>query len=164
MPACWLSACFASHTRRLHVSVCLCCLPDQHVQHCDPDMCHIDHKSLSCLWRETVSLTQAPQTVTSLQGHSDTVEDVVFQPGSSAELASVADDTNLLFWDTRSGIAPVLRMAQAHGSSDLHVVDWSSLRPELVATGAHICLASSVKASHCWKRLYMTCSARQAKL
>ncbi len=69
------------------------------------------------------------------QGHSDTVEDVVFQPGSSAELASVADDSNLLFWDTRSGIAPVLKMAEAHGQSDLHVVDWSALRPELVATG-----------------------------
>ena len=69
------------------------------------------------------------------QGHSDTVEDVVFQPGSSAELASVANDSSLLFWDTRSGIAPVLRMAEAHGESDLHVVDWSALRPELVATG-----------------------------
>lgn len=69
------------------------------------------------------------------QGHSDTVEDVVFQPGSSTELASVADDSSLLFWDTRSGVAPVLRMGQAHGESDLHVVDWSALRPELVATG-----------------------------
>lgn len=69
------------------------------------------------------------------QGHSDNVEDVVFQPGSSTELASVADDSSLLFWDTRSGIAPVLRMGQAHGESDLHVVDWSALRPELVATG-----------------------------
>jgi len=47
----------------------------------------------------------------------------------------VADDSNLLFWDTRSGIAPVLKMAEAHGQSDLHVVDWSALRPELVATG-----------------------------
>ncbi|KAL3137237.1 hypothetical protein ABBQ32_006786 [Trebouxia sp. C0010 RCD-2024] len=71
-----------------------------------------------------------------LQGHSDNVEDVVFQPGSSTELASVADDSSLLFWDTRSGVAPVLRMGQAHGESDLHVVDWSALRPELVATGA----------------------------
>ncbi|KAA6418962.1 MAG: WD-40 repeat-containing MSI4-like [Trebouxia sp. A1-2] len=71
-----------------------------------------------------------------LKGHADTVEDVVFQPGSSAELASVADDSSLLFWDTRSGIAPVLKMAEAHGQSDLHVVDWSALRPELVATGA----------------------------
>ena len=60
---------------------------------------------------------------------------MVFQPGSSTELASVADDSSLLFWDTRSGIAPVLRMGQAHGESDLHVVDWSALRPELVATG-----------------------------
>lgn len=63
------------------------------------------------------------------------MEDVVFQPGSSTELASVADDSSLLFWDTRSGVAPVLRMGHAHGESDLHVVDWSALRPELVATG-----------------------------
>ncbi len=76
------------------------------------------------------------------QGHSDTVEDVVFQPGSSTELASVADDSSLLFWDTRSGIAPVLRMAEAHGESDLHVVDWSSLRPELVATGMNLLLTT----------------------
>lgn len=75
------------------------------------------------------------QTPCHQQGHSDTVEDVVFQPGSSTELASVANDSSLLFWDTRSGIAPVLRMAEAHGESDLHVVDWSALRPELVATG-----------------------------
>ena len=79
--------------------------------------------------------SKLPNTCFCHQGHSDTVEDVVFQPGSSAELASVADDSSLLFWDTRSGIAPVLRMAEAHGQSDLHVVDWSSLRPELVATG-----------------------------
>ena len=79
--------------------------------------------------------SKLPNTCFCHQGHSDTVEDVVFQPGSSAELASAADDSSLLFWDTRSGIAPVLRMAEAHGQSDLHVVDWSSLRPELVATG-----------------------------
>ena len=82
---------------------------------------------------------------------------MVFQPGSSTELASVADDSSLLFWDTRSGVAPVLRMGQAHGESDLHVVDWSALRPELVATGllvefaariASVCHAAS--ASFSW--------------
>lgn len=62
----------------------------------------------------------------------------MFQPGSSTELASVADDSSLLFWDTRAGTAPVLRLAQAHGASDLHVVDWSALRPELVATGSTV--------------------------
>lgn len=75
------------------------------------------------------------QSLALLQGHTDTVEDVVFQPNSAAELASVADDTKLLFWDTRSGSSPVVQLKQAHGQSDLHVVDWSSLRSELVATG-----------------------------
>eukprot|EP00891_Asterochloris_glomerata_P005462 jgi/Astpho2/5462/fgenesh1_pm.00077_%23_3_t len=78
---------------------------------------------------------------TVLKGHSNTVEDVVFQPGSAAELASVADDSALLLWDTRSGTGPVLRVADAHGTGDagpldLHVVDWNPLRPELLATGA----------------------------
>lgn len=70
---------------------------------------------------------------------------MVFQPGSSTELASVADDSSLLFWDTRSGIAPVLRMGQAHGESDLHVVDWSALRPELIATGLLAALAHALQ-------------------
>ena len=76
----------------------------------------------------------------------------MFQPGSSTELASVADDSSLLFWDTRSGIAPVLRMAEAHGASDLHVVDWSSLRPELVATGIRLPMQGQPKqsAAHDW--------------
>lgn len=64
----------------------------------------------------------------------------MFQPGSAAELASVADDSALLLWDTRSGTGPVLRVADAHGTGDagpldLHVVDWNPLRPELLATG-----------------------------
>ena len=72
---------------------------------------------------------------------------MVFQPGSSTELASVADDSSLLLWDTRSGMAPVLRMAQAHGESDLHVVDWSALRPELIATGLLALVAHAMQ--HC---------------
>lgn len=73
---------------------------------------------------------------------------MVFQPGSSTELASVADDSSLLFWDTRSGVAPVLRMGQAHGESDLHVVDWSALRPELVATGLLVVDATCIASAH----------------
>ena len=38
---------------------------------------------------------------TILRGHSDTIEDVVFKPGSCEQLASVGDDHALLFWDTR---------------------------------------------------------------
>lgn len=104
-------------------------------------LCCVCMATVLCLhgmkpWQVLLYTVHYIQTATlCMQGHSDTVEDVVFQPGSSNELASVADDSSLLFWDTRSGIAPVLRMAEAHGESDLHVVDWSSLRPELLATG-----------------------------
>ena len=63
------------------------------------------------------------------------MEDVVWKPNSAAELASVGDDRGLLLWDTRSGTAPALRKTDAHGTHDLHTVDWSGLREELLATG-----------------------------
>eukprot|EP00889_Picochlorum_renovo_P000230 jgi/Picre1/27260/NNA_000229.t1 len=43
--------------------------------------------------------TLSPDTV--LEGHEDTVEDVTFKPGSCVEVASVADDSALILWDTR---------------------------------------------------------------
>ena len=70
------------------------------------------------------------------QGHRATVEDVVWKPSSGAELASVGDDRGLLLWDTRAGTGPALRKTDAHGTHDLHTVDWSGLREELLATGA----------------------------
>ena len=70
------------------------------------------------------------------QGHRATVEDVVWKPSSAAELASVGDDRGLLLWDTRAGTGPALRKTDAHGTHDLHTVDWSGLREELLATGA----------------------------
>lgn len=73
---------------------------------------------------------------TKFQGHLDTVNDVAFVPNSSQELASVSDDSSLLFWDSRAGSAPVARVACAHGKTDVHCCDWSPLRSHLVTTGA----------------------------
>lgn len=69
------------------------------------------------------------------QGHQRPVEEVVFRPGSTQELASVGDDAQLLFWDARTGAAPVRRMADAHGPKDIQCVDWSPLAEHCVATG-----------------------------
>ncbi len=71
-----------------------------------------------------------------MQGHTDTIEDLVWQPGSATELASVGDDFKLLLWDTRAGSAPAAALEKAHGENDLHCVDWSSLEPHLLVTGA----------------------------
>uniref|UniRef100_A0A7S3VQR3 Histone-binding protein RBBP4-like N-terminal domain-containing protein n=1 Tax=Dunaliella tertiolecta TaxID=3047 RepID=A0A7S3VQR3_DUNTE len=70
------------------------------------------------------------------EGHTRPVEEVVFKPGSMHELASVGDDAQLMFWDVRSGAAPVLRMKEAHGPKDIQCVDWSPLAEHCVATGA----------------------------
>jgi histone-binding protein RBBP4 len=70
------------------------------------------------------------------KGHTDTVEDVAFHPGSSGrELCSVACDSALMFWDTRHGSKPAHAVFQAH-ADDLHSVDWSFLDEHLVLTGS----------------------------
>ena len=71
-----------------------------------------------------------------LRGHNKTVEDVAFCPGSKDELMSVADDYSILFWDLRAGLAPVGRVARAHGERDVHCCDWSAHRQVQVVTGA----------------------------
>lgn len=71
-----------------------------------------------------------------LAGHSSTVEDISFLPGSSQMLASVGDDFALLLWDTRGGTSPVQQVAAAHGKHDVHCVDWSQLRDHFLVTGA----------------------------
>ncbi|RMZ53608.1 hypothetical protein APUTEX25_003142, partial [Auxenochlorella protothecoides] len=70
-----------------------------------------------------------------LLGSTDTVEDVAWLPGSDALLASVGDDRSLRGWDCRAGGAAYV-VAAAHSAHDIHALDWSGGRPELVATGA----------------------------
>ena len=81
------------------------------------------------------AITKHAPGLTALQGHTSVVEDLVWQPGSAAELASVGDDYKLLFWDTRAGTTPAASLEDAHGKKDLHCVDWSSLQLELLVTG-----------------------------
>ncbi len=84
---------------------------------------------------------------TRLEGHQDTVEDVVFCPGSATEVVSVGDDKLMLFWDTRQGTKPVRRVDGAHPKQDIHCVDWSALQQHLIATGE---LANAASFS-CWE-------------
>ena len=93
------------------------------------------------IWNlEDGDMSSSSQTLnprTYLTGHNKTVEDVCFKPGSDCELASVADDCMLLLWDTRERKdKPHDRVTRAHGERDIHCVDWSGLRPNLLATGA----------------------------
>ncbi|KAK9855790.1 hypothetical protein WJX84_011228 [Apatococcus fuscideae] len=75
------------------------------------------------------------QPNTTLEGHADTVEDVVWLKGSEHELASVGDDYAVILWDTRAA-GPATKIDGAHGEKDLHCVDWNPLNTDLLATGA----------------------------
>lgn len=41
----------------------------------------------------------------------------------------------VLIWDTSAGNSPVAAIKEAHGSCDVHTVDWNGLREHLVVTG-----------------------------
>jgi len=69
------------------------------------------------------------------QGHKDTIEDVKINPFSEFELCSVGDDKTLLFWDSRTGSAPVLKVLKAH-NNDVHCCDWSPFEEHLIVTGS----------------------------
>ncbi|KAG2438631.1 hypothetical protein HXX76_005179 [Chlamydomonas incerta] len=82
---------------------------------------------------------KAPQLKarTRLQGHTATVGDVCFAPGSGQLLVSVADDGRMLLWDTRSGLAPVGCVEEAHGGGvNVMCVDWCPLDEQLLVSGA----------------------------
>mmetsp|Transcript_32664 Transcript_32664/g.45343 ORF Transcript_32664/g.45343 Transcript_32664/m.45343 type:complete len:628 (+) Transcript_32664:100-1983(+) len=68
-------------------------------------------------------------------GHKNTIEDVKFNPASEFELCSVGDDKALLFWDSRAGSDPVMKVLKAH-SGDLHCVDWSPFEENQILTGS----------------------------
>lgn len=70
-----------------------------------------------------------------LRGHTDTVEDVCFNPRSDWELCSVGDDNAIVLWDTRAGAAPVAKNTEAH-TDDIHCVDWSVRDANLIVTGS----------------------------
>ena len=56
-------------------------------------------------------------------------------PGAPPSLPAPTPARQILFWDVRSGAAPVMRIEAAHGAHDVHCVDWNRLDPQMVATG-----------------------------
>ena len=68
------------------------------------------------------------------KGHTDTIEDVVFNPHSAHELCSVGDDRNMLFWDARTNKeAGAAKLAH---SDDIHAVGWSVHDAHVLVTGS----------------------------
>lgn len=48
------------------------------------------------------------------------------------------DDHSVLLWDTRSGKGPVLQISRAHQDNDVHCVDWSPHRLDLLVSGGYV--------------------------
>jgi histone-binding protein RBBP4 len=68
-----------------------------------------------------------------LAGHTDTIEDVCFNPQNEKELCSVGDDRAMFFWDTRTKKAT--GFANGAHSDDVHCVGWSAHDEHVVVTG-----------------------------
>lgn len=69
-----------------------------------------------------------------LTGHTDTIEDVCFNPSDENQLCSVGDDRNLFLWDTRAK-KPAAAVKGAH-EDDIHCVAWSSFDQHVIVTGS----------------------------
>jgi hypothetical protein len=50
------------------------------------------------------------------------------------------DVVQVLLWDTAASNSPVQAIEKAHGSCDVHTVDWSGLQEHLIVTGEHATL------------------------
>jgi histone-binding protein RBBP4 len=66
-------------------------------------------------------------------GHTDTIEDVCFNPRNERELCSVGDDRNMFFWDTRTKKAA--GFAKGAHADDVHCVAWSAFEEHVIVTG-----------------------------
>ncbi|KAJ8440595.1 hypothetical protein Cgig2_028724 [Carnegiea gigantea] len=85
------------------------------------------------------------------KGHEDTVEDVQFCPTSAQQFCSVGDDSCLILWDARAGLAPVTKVEKAH-DADLHCVDWNPFDENFILTG------SADNSVHMFDRRFLTSS------
>ena len=70
-----------------------------------------------------------------LRGHTENVEDICFHPNSENELCSSSQDQTILFWDTRSGSKPTLKIDEIH-SDDINCVDWNPHNSNLLLAGS----------------------------
>ena len=111
---------------------------------------------------KTVKKTLQP--FAKLVGHTSSVEDLIFKPDSAHELCSVGIDKKIIFWDTRvknnkgeqpqqpkeqeavgaaslrqqkvTELNPTFKLLNVH-KDDINTVDWSTLNPNLIATGSN---------------------------
>jgi WD40 repeat protein len=85
-----------------------------------------------------------------LSGHTESIDGLVFKPDSATELCSVGVDRMIMFWDTRivssyspiEEVKPTYKISGVH-DDDINCVAWSTLNPNLVATGSNdfrVCL------------------------
>ncbi|KAI8332014.1 histone-binding protein RBBP4 [Chlamydoabsidia padenii] len=68
------------------------------------------------------------------EGHTDCVEDVSWNATNDSVFASVADDMNLMIWDTRTGTSPTQRV-QAH-KAEINTVAFHPHQEWMIATGS----------------------------
>ncbi|KAI9109577.1 hypothetical protein K1719_019631 [Acacia pycnantha] len=70
------------------------------------------------------------------RGHTNTVEDVQFNPANPQEFCSVGDDSKLMLWDARVGPYPVIKVEDAHHEEDIHCVEWNNFNLNYILTGS----------------------------
>lgn len=81
-------------------------------------------------------LCSSEDTLSTLKGHSDAIEDIAWSPNQDYILASCSCDKSIRFWDLRtSKNSPPIVIKDAH-ESDVNVISWNFNRDCLLASGS----------------------------
>eukprot|EP00828_Plagiopyla_frontata_P048904 TRINITY_DN9548_c0_g1_i1.p2 TRINITY_DN9548_c0_g1~~TRINITY_DN9548_c0_g1_i1.p2 ORF type:complete len:381 (-),score=61.22 TRINITY_DN9548_c0_g1_i1:11-1153(-) len=90
--------------------------------------------------RELNSITSMDQNVQlypiySLEGHTQSIEDVCFHPSDKNMLVSASDDQTVIGWDVRAANNKAFIIDNIH-ANDINCIDWCSCNPNYLATGS----------------------------
>ncbi|KAH0794791.1 Glutamate-rich WD repeat-containing protein [Histomonas meleagridis] len=91
-----------------------------------------DNNGFISIWQEN----SGAFTRTALyEGHTDSVEDIVFSHSDSGIFMTCSCDGTIAVWDLRDPTQPVSRF-QATDKCDCNVIDWNAIQRNLICSGA----------------------------
>ena len=87
----------------------------------------------NCSFPDDKKITSTLKTVSLVQGHEDSVEDIQWSPTEGNVFASCSVDRTIRIWDSRVRTEAQLTVT-AH-ASDVNVISWNSLASYTLASG-----------------------------
>lgn len=81
------------------------------------------------------SLINKSDSINTLKGHTDSVEDIQWSPSQDNVLASCSVDKSIRFWDLRANSKSTPIIIQNAHDSDVNVISWNNIVNYMLASG-----------------------------